>query len=298
MLRYFGEQGIDVSTSLDGPEFIHNANRPRPGNNSYELTVRNIDRAREILGRQHVAALTTTTRLSLDHPTEIIDEYVRLGFRSIFLRPISPYGFAIRTRSKTGYDTDRFLDFYRQGLAYIIDQNRTGIDLSETYAKIVLTKILTPFSTSYVDLQSPAGAGISVVVYNYDGEVYASDESRMLAEMGDTRFRLGNVHRDDYSMIFGGDRLLGITDLSVVESLPGCSDCAFQAYCGADPVFHYSVQGDLVGHRPTSPFCHRNMEIIRHLFSLLATEDPDLERIFFAWLRDKSVHEVASEASI
>ena len=104
MLHFFRDEGVSVSTSLDGPAFLHNANRPRPGANSHKLTLQNIERARAILGRQHVAALMTTTRLSLDYPKEIIDEYVRLGFHSIFLRPISPYGFAARTYAKTGYE--------------------------------------------------------------------------------------------------------------------------------------------------------------------------------------------------
>lgn len=297
MLRYFRDEGIDISTSLDGPAFIHNANRPRPGANSYELAVHNIECAREILGRQHVAALMTTTRLSLEHPIEIIDEYVRMGFRSIFLRPISPYGFAVKTKGRIGYETEQFLRFYKTGLAYILELNRKGVDLTEAYAKILLTKILTPFPTRYVDLQSPAGAGITVAVYNYDGDVYASDESRMLAEMGDRRFVLGNVHRDNYRDIFGGERLTDLVASSVVESLPGCADCAFQTYCGADPVFHYATQRDSIGHRPTSAFCRRNMEIIRHLFSLLSTGDPELYRIFFAWIRSKSVAEMNPEAA-
>ena len=220
ILYYCRDEGIDLSTSLDGPAFIHNANRPRPGGNSHELTVTNIQRARDILGIQHVAALMTTTRLSLDYPTEIIDEYVRLNFRSIFLRSISPYGFALRTQAKTGYDTERFLDFYRKGLAYIVDLNRRGIDFAEVYAKLILTKILTPYPTRFVDLQSPAGAGISVVVYNYDGDVYASDESRMLAEMGEKRFRLGNVHRDDYEAIFGGERGTELIERLLVDARP------------------------------------------------------------------------------
>ena len=240
----------------------------------------------------------TTTRLSLDYPTEIIDEYVRLGFHSIFLRPISPYGFAARTCAKTGYETERFLDFYKKGLTYIIDLNRLGVNISEAYAKILLTKILTPFPTRFVDLQSPAGAGISVVVYNYDGDVYASDESRMLAEMGDRRFRLGNVHSDTYAEIFNGDRITSLVESSVVESLPGCSHCAFQTYCGADPVFHYATQGDMIGQRPTSAFCRRNMEIIRYLFSLLAAEDPEIERIFFSWIRERSVEQLRTELEV
>ena len=188
MLFYLRDEDIEVSTSLDGPEFIHNTNRPRPGSNSYELTIQNIERAREILGTNRVAALMTTTQLSLQYPTEIIDEYVRQGFHSIFLRPISPYGFAVKSKHKTGYQLDAFLDFYRTGLAHILKINRDGYDLAEVYAKILLTKILTPYGTGFVDLQSPAGAGISVLVYNYDGDVYATDESRMLAERSTTRF--------------------------------------------------------------------------------------------------------------
>ena len=49
VLDYFRGHNILVSTSLDGPAFIHNANRPRPGNNSYELTIQNLRRAREAL---------------------------------------------------------------------------------------------------------------------------------------------------------------------------------------------------------------------------------------------------------
>ena len=61
----------------------------------------------------------------------------------------------------------------------------------EVYAQLLLQKMLTPFPTGYVDLQSPAGLGIGCVVYNYDGDVYASDEGRMLAEMKDDRSASG-----------------------------------------------------------------------------------------------------------
>jgi His-Xaa-Ser system radical SAM maturase HxsB len=298
ILRFCRDECIDISTSLDGPAFIHNANRPRPGANSYEMTIEGIERARGILGYEHVAALMTTTRLSLNHPIEIIDEYVRLGFKSIFLRPISPYGFAIKTQARSRYETDAFLQFYKTGLDYIIRLNREGVDIAETYSKILLTKILTPFPTSFVDLQSPAGACISVAVYNYDGDVYASDEARMLAEMGDRRFRLGNVKTDSYQSMFGGELMRSLVESSIVESIPGCNDCAFQTYCGGDPVFHYATQRDITGHRPSSAFCRRNMEIIRYLFSLLADEDAELCRIFFAWVREKNFAQVAAEIGL
>jgi His-Xaa-Ser system radical SAM maturase HxsB len=283
ILSFCREHSILLSTSLDGPEAIHNANRPRKGNDSYALVLQNLERAREALGRDRVSAVMTTTRLSLEHPREIVDEYVRLGFDSIFLRAISPYGYAVRTGEALRYETNQFLSFYQKALDRIIEINRESIHFVETYAQILLSKILTPFANGYVDLQSPSGAGIGAVAYNYDGDVYASDESRMLAEMGDRSFRLGNVHENSYEEIFGGEVLQALAAASVLEALPGCSDCAFLPFCGGDPIFHYRTQGDVVGHRPTSAFCTKNMAILRHLFELLRHGDPFVRDLLTRW---------------
>jgi His-Xaa-Ser system radical SAM maturase HxsB len=285
MLEYFKTHHVLISTSLDGPEFIHNANRPRPGNNSYALTIQNIECARRVLGPDAISPLMTATRLALNHPKEIVDEYLHRDFHSIFLRSLNPYGFGLRTMksSRTGYTMDEFLQFYTQALEYIIEINRQGTTFVESYAQLLLTRILTPFSTGYVDLQSPAGAGIGVAVYNYDGDVYASDESRMLAEANDKTFRLGNVHENSYEQIFGGQILRSIVASSCTESLPGCSDCAFEPFCGADPVFNYATQGDMIGHRPTNDFHKKNFFIIKHLITLYES-DPTIRKIFWAWV--------------
>jgi uncharacterized protein len=291
IFEYCLANNIVISTSLDGPALIHNANRPRPENNSYELTIKNLEKARRILGADKIAALMTATRLSLSHPQEIIDEYVAQGFQSIFLRALSPYGFALKTSKSIGYPVEDFIKFYKTALDYIIQLNLRGINIVETYAQILLTRILTPFATGYVDLQSPAGAGIGVAVYNYDGNVYASDESRMLAEMGDEQFKLGNVHSESYEEIFGGDLLRTIASSSCVESMPGCTDCAFQTFCGADPIHNYATQGSMVGHRPTSDFHKRNFFIIKYLLSLYES-DPAIRKVFWAWVHNLRVDEI------
>ncbi|MGH7486807.1 MAG: His-Xaa-Ser system radical SAM maturase HxsB, partial [bacterium] len=126
MLAFFHENGVFLSTSLDGPEALHNANRPRPGDDSHARVVANAHRARKTLGHDRVAALMTTTRLSLQSPREIVDEYLRLGFSSIFLRPVSPYGFALRSARTAGYTMSEFLDFYVRALDYILKINATG----------------------------------------------------------------------------------------------------------------------------------------------------------------------------
>ncbi len=287
MLEYCKENDILISTSLDGPAHVHNENRRRPGKNSYELAIKGIDLSREVLGRDRVSALMTTTNLSLDHPVEIVEEYYKQGFRSIFLRPISPYGFALSNERKNKYQTDRFLEFYKIAFDRILEYNFSGEFFSEDYATIILRKILTPFPVGYVDLNSPTGAITNAIVFNYDGAVYASDESRMLAEMKDFTFRLGHLDTHSYEEIFYSEQAQSIVECGINESLPGCSDCAFQSYCGADPVHHHATQGDMIGYHPTSSFCQRNMEIIRYLIDLMDS-DKRIAGIFESWVKQRN----------
>lgn len=290
-IEFFKKHDIKASTSLDGPAFLHDKNRPFTKGSSHAITETNIRRCQEALGRENVSALMTTTKESLNYPREIVDEYLRMDLGSLFVRSLSPYGFAVKTAKAIGYGATEFFAFYKTALDYIIDINRQGRTFSEAYATMLLQKILTPYPIGFVDLQSPAGAGFGVVVYNYDGDVYASDEARMLAEMRDPRFRLGNVLENTYEEIFFGERMQAIAAASCNEALAGCSDCVFQTYCGADPVYHYATQGDMFGNRAASGFCKKNMATFHYLFQLLQTDDSELFDIFWAWINRTSIAE-------
>lgn len=283
ILDFCREHGVLFSTSLDGPASLHNRNRPRPGGDSHRKAVEGIRRIRERVGSHSVAALMTTTEASLDQPEAIIDEYVAQGFSSIFLRPLSPYGFAVKTGMAASYETDRWLEFYKRGVAYILELNQRGIVFAEEYSSIILRKILTPYPTGYVDLQSPAGIGISGLVFNYDGDIYASDESRMLAETGDKTFRLGNLQHDTFESVMTSETLLSTLESTMTEGMPMCSECGFLPYCGSDPVYHHATQQDQVGYKPTSGFCRKNMEVIRHLLTLLE-DDSNASAILRSWV--------------
>jgi radical SAM protein with 4Fe4S-binding SPASM domain len=225
----------------------------------------------------------TTSELALDYPKEIVDEYVKDGFNGIFLRALNPYGQASDNQNWELYN-ERFVEFYKQALDYIIELNLRGTYFREEYASIILRKILTPYTTGFVDLQSPAGTVNSVIVYNYDGYVYASDESRMLAEAKDYTFRLGKTS-DKYEDIIYSDKVRKMGKVWANETLAGCSDCPIKAYCGADPVRHYSTQGDMYGYRPSSFVCKKNKAIIEHLISLMIEREEEIMPIFRNWLR-------------
>ncbi len=284
ILDFAGEHGVLFSTSLDGPGDLHNKNRPRRGMNSYELAVAGIARIKERLGPDRVAALMTTTEASLDRVEEIVDEYILQGLDGIFLRPLSPYGFAIKTKQFHKYRAQEWLEFWKRGLAYILQINKSGRRFPEFYSTLLVRRMLSDEPIGYVDLRSPAGIGLGALVYNYDGTVFASDEARMLAEMGDRSFELGNVHDHSYRDLVLSDTLVSAVADSLTQSAPQCSSCAFEPHCGADPVYHHATQQDSVGIKPLSEFCYRQKGMITHLFELLE-HSPEDAAILRSWAR-------------
>lgn len=235
MCTFFRTHSVSLSTSIDGPAQLHNRNRPTRNRNAYELTVRGIELAREKIFPDSVAALMTVTKDSLSCPEEVVDEYVKLGFDEIFIRPMALYGFAMKNSRTLGYSFEAFNDFYLQCLQRIEWWNRQGRPIREAAASVWMNKLLSPFDSGYVDLQRVTGAGKSVLVYNYDGYVYPSDESRMLAETGDESFRLGRI----------GEPLRDLLSHPLNQHLhaqsngsvhPECAGCAFNYFCGPDPV--------------------------------------------------------------
>ena len=270
-----------ISTSLDGPSWLHNKNRGKA--DSYERVVKGINKARSVLGHDQVAALMTTSELALDYPEDIVDEYVNLSFSSIFLRALNPYGLASENSNWDTY-TARFIAFYKKAFEHILFINKKGTLLIEEFAAIILRKMLTPWCTGFVDLQSPAGIVNSVLVYNYDGYLYASDESRMLAEQGDFSFRIGPV-TESYENLIYSKKVREWSNVWSNELLAGCSDCGVRAYCGADPVRNHTTQGDKYGYRPTSLLCKKNKAIIEYLISLIIERQDEVMPIFKTWLQ-------------
>ena len=278
---------IMISTSLDGPCWLHDKHRRlRSDGSSYTGFVRNLERVRNRdRGRNvlHVNALMTATADSLDHIEEIVDEYVKLGFEGIFFRSVNPYGDAAsHVASSLYYSPDRYVDAFMKGLSYIIELNKKGIKFVEYYTALLLKRILTPYATGFVDLQSPSGAGISGAIYDFNGDVYPADEARMLARMGDSKFKMGNALADDYKTIFLSRPLKDILVKSCVETIPGCSTCVYRTYCGVDVFRNYLETGDIANVRSDSFFCRKQTLLFDYLFEKIS--DAEFLRIAGDWI--------------
>ena len=286
ILEFLKQHDFAVSTSLDGPPELHDRHRPIPSRDSYVKTIAGIEQARQVLGDNTICALTTVTREALKHPEAIVDCYVAAGFKSIFLRPLSPFGFATRTEDKIGYPMKDFVAFYARALDYMLELNAKGTQISEAYASILLTHILTPHSSGYVDLRSPQGAGSGALIFNYDGWVYPSDEARMLTETGNTSLRLGDVHTP-FDALMASPVLRLLLEVGIAESQPGCSDCAYLPYCGTDPVAMIARTGTPIGHTLSSAHCQRHMGLFDILFEHLLSGDAQTVEILRSWVSSR-----------
>jgi His-Xaa-Ser system radical SAM maturase HxsB len=294
-LEFLKKYKVIISTSLDGTQEMHDAHRVTYGNKgSYNTFVQKLFLTRKVLGHNSVGALLTVTSKNLYRLKEVIDEYIRLEFDGIFIRPLNPYGRAKDLDNiDFGYSIEEFINEYIKALNYIISLNLNGKVFVDYYSSLLMRRILTPFSTGFVDLQSPAGAGISGVMYDFDGNVYPTDEARMLARMGDNNFCIGNVIKNSYSEIFYSEKLVNITKSSILQTMPGCHHCVFNMYCGSDPIRNYAEYKDLTGFRPDSGFCKRNMLIFDYLLDIVKKNNVDAMNVFWSWINKKNVKEIA-----
>jgi uncharacterized protein len=295
-LDYILDKGIQVCTSLDGPEALHNHNRRWTGGNAYSRTVEWMQKLNAgYVARgldpdlYHVEALLTVTRESLKYPKEIIDEYVSRGLLGVFLRPLNPFGFAVKTDDTIGYTAREFLPFYFKALDYVLDLNKQGVEIMERWATIFLAKILTDQDPNYVDIRSPCGAGIGQIAYNYDGQIFTCDEARMVYQMGDPAFRVGHAGQMSYEEVIDSSVVRSLLFASTQEALPHCADCVYLPFCGTCPVYNYGTQGNIFGLMPSNQKCIMHMAIMDRLFTLMRDGGPHIKAAFDRWttVRDR-----------
>ncbi len=289
-LRYLIENKVSLAVSLDGPEKLHNKNRPKiegAGKNNHTNVVRWTKRINRIFSKarkgnkQGVRGLVTVSRHSLPYPKEIVDEYVKLKFRRIFLHPLNPFGFSKLAWGKIGYSPAEYLTFYKKALEYIIELNLKGIDFRERTAMVFLEKILGKYDPNMTENRAPCGAGIGQLAYDHDGKVYTCDEGRMLSAMGDGNFQIGNVD-DRYISLIDNAVVKTCASASCLNGNPGCNECAYLPYCGVCPIYNYMEQGNIFGQMPTNDRCKISRGILDHLFEKM--QDEKVKNIFENWI--------------
>ena len=281
MMAFFKDNNISISTSLDGNQLVHDSNRKTAGGSgTFFKVTENIKHIRE--AGISIGAIQTTTKRSLDYAKEIVAEYVAQSLECVFVRPLTPLGYANEHWEEIGYTTEDFISFYRNVLLEILEYNKRGIKIVEGHAAIFLQKIIGHFSGNYMELRSPCGAGTGQIAYYYDGNIYTCDEGRMLAEMGNPAFCLGNVFEDNYNSIMESKVCRITCQASVLEGLPSCCDCVYQPYCVVCPVINLALENNIYEPKPNNYRCRIYKGMLDTLFEFI--QDKEVEAIFTSWI--------------
>ena len=280
-LEFLTKHGVSICTSLDGDEILHNKNRPYFQQNTFEILKKKIQMIQD--KGASVSAIQTTTRDSLPRYREMVDQYLAFGLNQITIRPLTQLGYAAKNWAKIGYTVDEFLNFYRKSLDYIIERNQQGTFILEGHARMFLSKIFCRDAGNYMELRSPCGGAIGQLAYYYNGKVYSCDEARMLAEMGDDSFCLGNVEQDTYESIESNPVCKTIAKSSCLEGLADCDGCVYQPYCGTCPVISYARYQTVYPSMLQEYRCRIYKGIQDILFEKLEQQDEEVVEIFRRW---------------
>lgn len=280
-LEFLTKHGVSICTSLDGDEILHNKNRPYFQQNTFEILKKKIQMIQD--KGASVSAIQTTTRDSLPRYREMVDQYLAFGLNQITIRPLTQLGYAAKNWAKIGYTVDEFLNFYRKSLDYIIERNQQGTFILEGHARMFLSKIFCRDAGNYMELRSPCGGAIGQLAYYYNGKVYSCDEARMLAEMGDDSFCLGNVEQDTYESIVSNPVCKTIAKSSCLEGLADCDGCVYQPYCGTCPVISYARYQTVYPSMLQEYRCRIYKGIQDILFEKLEQQDEEVVEIFRRW---------------
>ncbi|MCK6556774.1 His-Xaa-Ser system radical SAM maturase HxsB [Candidatus Binatia bacterium] len=294
-LDYLIEHRVQLCTSLDGPADLHNRVRFFKDGNSHALVrhwMKTINARYADLGldpeHYRVEALPTITRPALTRWKEVVDEFVAVGCRAVFLRKLDPFGFAARSAKTLGYSMDEFLEFYANAVDYIIALNRQGVQVMERHAAIMLNKILTDDEPNYLDLRIPGGACIGQVGYAPDGSIYSSDEGRFLAAAGDPLFKIGTVN-DSYHRLMTNASTRAMVMAGLNDGQPDCVSCVYKAWCGQQVEYNYKTQGSLHGHMRDSVWCKKHKSIFDYLMHKLESATADDMEMFRRWTTNRQL---------
>ena len=289
-LHFIFRNNIGVATSLDGPAKLHDAQRVYSRGSSHAQVVSWIKKFNKARPRYlkkgyiyRITALATVTRQALGSARALVDEYLRLGLREIYARPLNPFGFTAANWQRIGYGAAEYLAFYRELLEYLITLNLKGVKIREKTAQTLLTKILSGSDPAHMDCRMICGAAIGQLAYNYNGDIYTCDEGRMLSVMGDESFRLGNVADTSYTQVLESPVTKTLCVSSCLESLPGCSDCAFKPFCGVCPINSY-FSGSLFPQKANDQRCMMNKGILKIIFEKLSR--PEDRKVLASWLNE------------
>ena len=277
--RFLAYDEVSISTSFDGSESIHQANRTS-NESSNRMFLDNFNNILETYGTDKVSALPTIDYANPPPPQDIIEAYRDNGFKSIYLRPVNYQGFARKQFPYVKTGIEQWLSVYFEYLEYIIRTNYTGAQfIEEFYFGYCLKRVFAMTGQSHFDLRNPNQVGRDYVVVDYDGSIYPTDEARMLARIGHIDLRIGDVFKG-----LDESKIAQINHHSTNNFNETCIDCVYQSFCGVDLVDDISRYGSIDIRKADTWFCKYHLALFDKVIEYTSSDRADVRYSINRWL--------------
>lgn len=272
-------EDVFVSSSMDGSAKMHQSQRTETDGLTRQF-FDNFEALAELIGGR-LSALPTLDSKKLPKPSDILDAFNQYNMRSIYLRPIVYHGFARKRHADSRNHQADWQQFYEDCVHEMISRNANedGDYYEEYYLTLIIKRLLRGGEDSHIDLRSPNWLGYDHQLIDYDGQIYPSDEARMMARTGLANLSIGNVET-------GVDQKLrqAIQARAFNALDPWCSQCPYQSACGSDPIDDLARHGRVDIPKPASAFCQKHLHMFDFAMSLIYSEDEKVQRSLASWL--------------
>ena len=266
LLSLLKRNDFTISSSLDGPPKIHQANRTISDTETNKF-FDNLDLILDQFGPTKISLLPTIS--DYKSITDIIDFFFEKKLSDIFLRPVNFQGFARKKFADISQGATDWLKVYFNALDYIAEKNQLGgHQLIEAGLSIHLNRIFKPQSHNYVDLRNPNFLGKDYLVVDYDGKFYPTDEARMLSRIGLVDLEIGNIFEG-----LNEQKIDLLNSRSSNAGDPACKECSFQPFCGVDNIDNISRYGTIDVQTLNSHYCITHMGIFKYIFNKLSSRN-------------------------
>jgi His-Xaa-Ser system radical SAM maturase HxsB len=234
-IKYLSENQVCVVGSIDGPQLIHDRQRKFwSGRGSYSRSKQSFENATRHGVPQKI--ISVATKNTLKNIKAVVDEFAYNGMSEVQMNWPQRNGRAIETKfwKRIGLSSRDYFKIWKESVEYIAELNKTNkVHISERYLDLILYKILTPYSPTFMDWRSPCGAAIGQLSFDHKGTIYPCDEAR-----GEPRLKIGNVHQDSYKDVIKRRLTRKIIGASLLEN-EICDYCVYKPFCGLCPVLNY-----------------------------------------------------------
>lgn len=279
-LEIVASEDVFVSSSMDGSEQMHRSQRTETDGLTQQF-FDNFETLAELIGGR-LSALPTLDSKNLPRPSAFLDAFNSYNMRSIYLRPIVYHGFARKRHADSRNHQADWQKFYEDCVYEMIARNTIteGEHYEEYYLTLILKRLLRSGEDSHIDLRSPNWLGFDHQLIDYDGQIYPSDEARMMARTGQADLSIGNVKTgiDQAQRAAIQARAFNALD-------PWCRQCPYQSACGSDPIDDLARHGRADIPKPASAFCQKHLHLFDFAMSLIYSEDESVQRSLAYWLK-------------